>query len=153
MKPSSRGNCGNGFNSSVQVSGIIRLRTASAICSLACSFVLNVGIISTTTLITKIREIKYFSCPNTKSERGTCNGTHYIRVDFLEQVVLGEIRRLTKFVSQYETQFAKLMMGFTQQAMATERKQVQLELSKAKARDRELDTLFEKLYEDNVAAR
>ena len=98
-------------------------------------------------------EIKYFSCPNTKSERGTCTGTHYIRVDFLEQVVLGEIRRLTKFVSQYETQFAKLMMGFTQQAMATERKQVQLELSKAKARDRELDTLFEKLYEDNVAGK
>lgn len=98
-------------------------------------------------------EITYFSCPNTKSERGTCTGTHYIRVDFLEQVILGEIRRLTKFVSQYETQFAKLMMGFTQQAMETERKQVQLELSKAKARDRELDTLFEKLYEDNVAGK
>lgn len=73
-------------------------------------------------------EITFFSCPNTTSERGTCTGTHYIRVDFLEQVVLGEIRRLTKFVSQYETQFAKLMMGFTQQAMAAERKQVQLEL-------------------------
>ena len=98
-------------------------------------------------------DITYFSCPNTKSERGTCKGTHYIRIDFLEQVVLGEIRRLTKFVSQYETQFAKLMMGFTQQAMETERKQVQLELSKAKARDRELDTLFEKLYEDNVAGK
>lgn len=98
-------------------------------------------------------EITFFSCPNTTSERGTCTGTHYIRVDFLEQVVLGEIRRLTKFVSQYETQFAKLMMGFTQQAMAAERKQVQLELSKAKARDRELDTLFEKLYEDNVSGK
>lgn len=98
-------------------------------------------------------EITYFSCPNTKSERGTCTGTHYIRVDFLEQVVLGEIRRLTKFVSQYEMQFAKLMMGFTQQAMETERKQVRFELSKAKARDRELDTLFEKLYEDNVAGK
>ena len=45
------------------------------------------------------------------------------------------------------------MMGFTQQAMVAERKQVQLELSKAKARDRELDTLFEKLYEDNVAGK
>ena len=45
------------------------------------------------------------------------------------------------------------MMGFTQQAMETERKHVQLELSKAKARDRELDTLFEKLYEDNVAGK
>ena len=98
-------------------------------------------------------EITFFSCPNTTSERGTCTGTHYIRVDFLEQVVLGEIRRLTKFVSQYETQFAKLMMGFTQQAMAAERKQVQLELSKAKARDSELDTLFEKLYEDNVSGK
>lgn len=63
-------------------------------------------------------------------------------MDFLEQVVLGEIRRLTKFVGQYETQFAKLMMGFTQKAMAAERKQVQLELSTAKARDRELDTLL-----------
>ena len=98
-------------------------------------------------------EITYFNCANYKGNRGTCTSTHYIRVDFLEQVVLGEIRRLTKFVSQYETQFAKLMMGFTQQAMAAERKQVQLELSKAKARDRELDTLFEKLYEDNVAGK
>ena len=35
-------------------------------------------------------------------------------------------------MSQYETQFAKLMMGFTQQAMAAERKQVQLELSRPK---------------------
>ena len=51
------------------------------------------------------------------------------------------------------SQFAKLMMGFTQQAMTTERKQVQFELSKAEARDRELDTLFEKLYEDNVAGK
>ena len=98
-------------------------------------------------------EITYFNCANYKGNRGTCTSTHYIRVDFLEQVVLGEIRRLTRFVSQYETQFAKLMMGFTQQAMATERKQVQLELSKAKARDRELDTLFEKLYEDNVVGK
>ena len=98
-------------------------------------------------------EITYFNCANYKGNRGTCTSTHYIRVDFLEQVVLGEIRRLTKFVSQYETQFAKLMMGFTQKAMESERKQVQLELNKAKARDRELDTLFEKLYEDNVAGK
>ena len=49
--------------------------------------------------------------------------------------MLGEIRRLTRFVSQYETQFAKLMMGFTQKVMESERKQVQLELSRAKACD------------------
>ena len=44
-----------------------------------------------------------------------CLSTHYIRLDFLEQVVLYEIKRL--------------------------------------ARDRELDTLFERLYEDNVSGK
>ena len=36
-------------------------------------------------------EIKYFNCSNYKGNRGTCQSTHYIRVDFLEEVVLGEI--------------------------------------------------------------
>ena len=40
-------------------------------------------------------EIKYFNCSNYKGNRGTCTSTHYVRVDFLEEVVLGEIRRLT----------------------------------------------------------
>lgn len=44
-------------------------------------------------------------------------------------------------------------MGFTQKAMESERKQVQLELSKAKARDRELNNLLDKLCEDNVAGK
>ena len=52
-------------------------------------------------------EIKYFNCSNYKGNRGSCTSTHYIRVDFLEQVVLGEIRRLTKFASFYEDEFLK----------------------------------------------
>ena len=98
-------------------------------------------------------ERTYFLCSNYKGDRGSCQGTHYVREDFLEQVVLGEIRRLTKFVSHYEKDFAKLMMGFTRKAAEAELKQTRYELSKAKARDRELDTLFEKLYEDNVAGK
>lgn len=46
-------------------------------------------------------DIRYFNCSNYNSSRRTCSSTHYIRVDFLEQVVLGEIRRLTKFASRY----------------------------------------------------
>ena len=34
-------------------------------------------------------EIKYFNCSNYKGNRGSCTSTHYVRVDFLEQVVLG----------------------------------------------------------------
>ena len=52
-------------------------------------------------------EIKYFNCSNYKGNRGSCTSTHYVRVDFLEQVVLGEIRRLTKFASLYEDEFLK----------------------------------------------
>ena len=45
------------------------------------------------------------------------------------------------------------MMGFTQQAAEDERKLIQKELDTAKARDRELDSLFERIYEDNVAGK
>lgn len=54
-------------------------------------------------------EIRYFNCSNYKGNRGTCISTHYVRVDFLEQVVLGEIKRLTKFASRYEDDFVKAL--------------------------------------------
>lgn len=98
-------------------------------------------------------EITYFNCSNYKGNRGTCTSTHYIRVDFLEQIILAEIRRLTRFASQYEAEFAKAVMGFSKQAMEGSRQLKQKELNAAMARDRELDTLFERLYEDNVAGK
>jgi len=98
-------------------------------------------------------EIKYFNCSNYKGNRGTCPSTHYIRADFLEQVMLAEIRRLTRFVCRYEKEFAAMMMGFTQQAAEDERRVIQKELDAATARDRELDSLFERIYEDMVAGR
>ncbi|GAB2045398.1 site-specific resolvase TndX [Agathobaculum sp. TL06] len=98
-------------------------------------------------------EITYFNCSNYKGNRGTCTSTHYIRADFLEQVILAEIRRLTKFVSHYEKEFAKLMMGFSQKAAADEVRTTLRELDATIYRDKELDSLFERLYEDNVAGK
>ena len=88
-------------------------------------------------------DIKYFNCSNYKGNRGTCTSTHYVRVDFLEQVVLGEIRRLTKFASQFEDEFVKAVIGHSQQAEATDRK----------LKEKELDGLFERIYEDNVSGK
>lgn len=98
-------------------------------------------------------DIQYFNCSNYNSGHGTCNATHYIRVDFLEQVVLGEIRRLTKFASHYESEFVKAVMGHSQQAAIAERQYKEKELNRLLARDKELDRLFERLYEDNVAGK
>ena len=98
-------------------------------------------------------EIKYFNCSNYKGNRGTCTSTHYVRVDFLEEVVLGEIRRLTKFASLYEDEFVKAVIGHSRQAEQTDRKLKEKELKTLLARDEELDGLFERIYEDNVSGK
>ncbi len=98
-------------------------------------------------------EIKYFNCSNYKGNRGTCGSTHYVRVDFLEQVVLGEILRLTKYAGLYEDDFLKEVIGHSRQAEETERRLKEKELKSLLARDDELDGLFERIYEDNVSGK
>ena len=98
-------------------------------------------------------DIKYFNCSNYNSGRGSCTSTHYIRVDFLEQVVLGEIKRLTKYAIRYEDEFQQAIMGSTQKTVELERKLKQKELAAAQARDGELDGLFERIYEDNISGK
>ena len=99
-------------------------------------------------------EICFFNCSNYKGNRGgTCESTHYIRVDFLEQVVLGEIRRLTKFATVYEDQFAEAVMQLSVQNAEADREAQQKNLWAMEARDRELDKLFERIYEDNVSGK
>ncbi|MBP3685214.1 MAG: recombinase family protein [Oscillospiraceae bacterium] len=98
-------------------------------------------------------DIKYFNCSNYRGNRGTCSSTHYIRVDFLEQVVLGEIKRLTKYTVHYEDQFLEAVMGSSQKSAEAEHKRKQKELAAAQARDNELDGLFERIYEDNLSGK
>ena len=98
-------------------------------------------------------DIKYFNCSGYNTRRGDCPTTHYVRVDFLEQVVLGEIRRLAKFVSQYEDEFVKAVIGHSQQTADTQRQLKEKELAAMTARDRELDRLFNRMYEDNVSGK
>ena len=98
-------------------------------------------------------DIKYFNCSNYRGNRGTCSSTHYIRVDFLEQVVLGEIKRLTKYAVHYEDQFLEAVMGSSQKSAEAEHKRKQKKLAAAQARDNELDGLFERIYEDNLAGK
>lgn len=98
-------------------------------------------------------EIKYFNCSNYKGNRGSCISTHYIRVDFLEQVVLGEIKRLTKYAVHYEDDFLEAIIGSSKQNTELERKLKQKELAALQARDEELDRLFERIYEDNLSGK
>jgi len=98
-------------------------------------------------------DIKFFSCQNHNSGYRKCSKTHYIRLDFLEQVVLYEVKRLACFASEYENDFIKAMIGRSAKVAENAALRKQRELDTLTARDRELDMLFERLYEDNVAGK
>ncbi len=98
-------------------------------------------------------DIKFFSCQNHNSGLRKCSSTHYIRLDFLEQVVLYEVNRLAAFASEYEDAFIKAIMGRSAKVVENARVRKQRELDGLVARDKELDVLFERLYEDNVAGK
>ena len=98
-------------------------------------------------------DIKFFSCQNHNSGYRKCSKTHYIRLDFLEQVVLYEVKRLACFASEYENDSIKAMIGRSAKVAENATLRKQRELDALTARDRELDMLFERLYEDNVAGK
>ena len=85
----------------------------------------------------KNHEIEYFNCSNNNRSRNkTCESTHYVRVDFLEQAVLGEIRRLTRFASHHENEFVRVVMGHSQRNANDKRQAKQRELNALTSRDK-----------------
>ena len=97
--------------------------------------------------------IRFFSCSNYKGMRGTCENTHYIREDALEQIVLMELRMLADFLESAEEAFAELLEKKTNKDMHRERTAAEGALATARARSQKLLGLFEKLYEDNVEGK
>ena len=97
--------------------------------------------------------IQCFSCSNYKHNRGSCETTHEIRIDFLEQVVLHEVHRMANFAKYHEQAFAKLVKEHDEQEDADVHKQKQKELQQLQARDSTLDGLFNRMYEDNASGK
>ncbi|MDL2289037.1 recombinase family protein, partial [Oscillospiraceae bacterium OttesenSCG-928-F05] len=94
-----------------------------------------------------------YSCSNYKGDRGTCPTTHQIHVEFLEEILLKEIQRLTSYMSAYEKEFVEIVRGAVDKSSARSVSKKQKELSALSMRDKEIDKLYERLYEDNVAGK
>lgn len=100
------------------------------------------------------RNIQFFCCPGyNKGKLKDCFTTHYVRMDFLEQVVLAEIRRLTRFACKYEEEFVKTVSEFSKNNLQIQIKAYESEVKSLMSRDRELDRIFEKIYEDNISGK
>ena len=67
--------------------------------------------------------------------------------------MLYEIHRLACFANEYENDFIKAIVGRSAKVAENDRVRKKRELDGLLARDRELDMLFERLYEDNVSGK
>jgi len=95
-------------------------------------------------------DIKHFKCSNYKSNRGTCEGTHYIRADSLETVVTMELKRLSMYLHDDEDAFAELLENKSNKDIAKRQKYLSEEIQKATVRIKDVERMYERLYEDNV---
>ena len=98
------------------------------------------------------REQAYFFCSSYRKNSEVCSA-HYIREKVVEQIVLESMQRILLNVQAFEKEFARKQMD-----CYTEDKKKQLaakhrELSRAKKRIAEIDTLIQKIYEDNASEK
>ena len=98
-------------------------------------------------------DIHYFMCSNYKGRRGTCEDTHYIRADFLEQVVMLELRRMAEFLYDDEDRFADLLEAKTNKNIIDRKRYLEDTIQSSIARTKDVDMLYEHLYEDNVRGK
>ena len=99
-------------------------------------------------------DIHFFSCSNyVKDTRGTCSKRHYLRADAIEQIVTNELKRLAALLECDEKAFTALLQQQSDKEQQEERKRIESDLQKATSRSEQLVTLYEKLYEDNLAGK
>jgi hypothetical protein len=98
-------------------------------------------------------DITYYNCSNYNTGLRNCDCTHYVRADFLEQVVLTDIRRVVKYAKLDEERFAKMLMSTVGVEAAVTKASLEAQLATLRKRDSELDTLAARIYEDNVTGK
>ena len=92
---------------------------------------------------------QYFSCRNKRAGNGLCGKTHHIRVDVLNQLVLQNLREMISFARLYEDEFVKIVVDEHYRQVQIQQRRNQLEYRRP-SRDKELDLLYEKLYEEKI---
>ena len=89
-------------------------------------------------------------CIRDRARTGSECTSHYIRKNVLLDLVLEDMRRVLRYVTEHEQDFICKATEYGDMEARKALAQQQQELFKAQARMTELDTLFRKLYEDNA---
>lgn len=95
---------------------------------------------------------EFYRCSQYKENRGSCT-IHFIRDSVLKKLVLDTIRKVAKYVQEFEPVF--LYLFAEQNTLGREKsiRNMRQNIEKAKTRIKELDMLIERIYEDNVLGK
>ena len=103
---------------------------------------------------TRNKDIHYFSCSNyVKDYRGSCQHRHYVRADAIEQIVSMEIKKLANYLKNNEDELVEVLTMKTEADIQAERKYLNAELQRCTSRQNTVNSLYEKLYEDNALGK
>lgn len=97
-------------------------------------------------------EQEHLKCSHYAKFQDECSA-HYIRTAVLKDIVLTEINKLLDNVHNNEDDFLKTAMEASAAVRVAELKKARKTLDQSEKRIAELDKLFTRLYEDNVAGK
>ena len=92
---------------------------------------------------------EFFRCSGYKDKPGSCS-IHYIRNVVLYELVLDTVKKVARYISEYEPVFLYLYAKNHKLAAAKEMKTAKLKLEQAKKRIGELDKLIKSTFEQFI---
>lgn len=95
---------------------------------------------------------EYMVCSTYRKVKGGCS-SHQIRNTVIEQLLLTDIQRITAYAREHEDEFLQLVTDLSEKELNKSYKDNRKELDQANQRMVKLDTIIQKLYEDNVEGK
>ena len=97
-------------------------------------------------------EKHHYLCENYRSNTANCT-MHYIRNVVVERIVLENLKEVIQYVSNYEDEFVRMVMDSDMRQRNRELAQKKKRLVEIQKRIGELDTIFQRIYEDNIIGK
>lgn len=95
---------------------------------------------------------EYFVCATYRKKKGGC-ASHQIRNVVVEKLLLDDLRRITAFARERESEFVELVAQHSRQEVDKLMRESKRELDIANTRIRKLDEIIQRLYEDNIEGK
>ena len=94
-------------------------------------------------------EQEHFVCATYRKIKGGCS-SHQIHNVQVEEILLREIRKITAYAREHEDEFVELVTKQSEKELNQQLRNSHKELEQATTRITKLDTIIQRLYEDNI---